>query len=103
MDSFRVTVDEARNLRTLALGFFRSLTQMSKEDTLALAVLRTEESMEAAEVNGDHRGGLNALKQLSMVQGLTKHDPSDEMKDFTNTVKKLDARDRLRILPPPKD
>lgn len=92
-DKHGLTEAETRVLVKLAFQLARDNTDVEVEEQRAVMVLRLEEFVRRSREAMELRAELAALKQLSIVQGLSKTDPEDSMHVFGSIVKKFDEID----------
>lgn len=80
---------EARGLVKLAKFEARSRMEAEIEEDRAIMAMRLENLVERARETFDTRVELGALKQLSIVQGVTRAEPEDAMSEFANVVRRV--------------
>lgn len=83
---------EQTTLIKLALQLAREQTEADVEDLRAIMVLRLESYAKRSADALDLRAELAGLKQLSIVQGLSKTDPEDALSAFAQIVRKFDSK-----------
>ncbi|MFG0317742.1 MAG: hypothetical protein ACF8XB_10750 [Planctomycetota bacterium JB042] len=102
-DKYWLVDREVSGLVALARSAAAGRVQADLEELRALMVLRLEDLAERARDSLDTRVELNALKQLAIVQGLSKTEPEDAVRDFVDVVAKVSRADKRAVSAPPID
>lgn len=97
-ERFGLTIREARGMIALGVDEARRGIDIDMESKRAIAEARIEDYIDRAREAGDLNNEMKGHKMLSMVQGLTRADPEDQMDIFIGTIGKV-ANERLE--PPP--
>ncbi len=96
-----ITEHECRGL--IKLAKFESRTRMDSEveDDRAIISMRLEDLIARARQGLDMRVEIAAIKQLSIVQGVTRAEPEDALTEFARVVKKVanEVSDRPQLPP----
>lgn len=93
-----MTHAESTVMVKLALALAREQTDTDVEEQRAIMILRLEDFLQRARDTLELKVELAGLKQLSIVQGLSKTDPEDTLSVFASIVKDYDAKDTDRRL-----
>lgn len=92
---------EARGLVRLAKFEARSRMEAEIEEDRAIMAMRLESLIALARAEMDRRVELGALKQLAIVQGVTRAEPEDSMAEFANVVRRVANEPRTIPTAPP--
>lgn len=82
-------VHEIQSLLKIARIASKTYTEGDIEEHRSIMVLRLESLLERAKEALDTRSEMHAIKQLSIILGLSKADPEDAVEDFIATAKKV--------------
>lgn len=96
-----LTRREALTMVKLATRLASQQAGADLEDLRSVMVLRLEDFIHRSKNALDLTQEIKGLKQLAMVQGLTRTDPEDAISAFAGIVKRLDAKEGPRGLPGP--
>lgn len=91
------TAGEARVIVRLAKSRARVVLETDLEDERAMMQLRLQDIARRAQQGLDLRAELAALKQLSIVQGLSKNDNNDIMAEFSDVVRAVSSRQQKAL------
>jgi hypothetical protein len=92
-DQHGMTRDESTSLIRMALALAKEQTEADIEELRSVMVLRLETFIQRSQAALEPRNELVALKQLGLIQGLTKTEPEDAMAAFGQLVKRYDSQD----------
>lgn len=82
------TQHEVTGLIYMARRFARDLIAAERAEDRAIMVLRCEEMMMRCRLGLDFKAEQNAMKQMSMILGLTRTEEDETLSDFVSVVKK---------------
>ena len=83
---------EAQQFLKMAKAKAAYLASGDSEEDRGVMILRLEDAARRARESLDIRAELAALKNLAIVQGLSRVDPQDAMSDFVSIVKNMSGR-----------
>jgi len=85
-------------IHRLAGQYARHLGDMEIDDHRALMAMRLDDFISRAQSNLDLRAELMALKTIAVIQGLSKSEADDTMKDIVDAVKKVSSDRQSKAL-----
>jgi len=100
-DKYGLLDHEARGLIKLARIEARNRMEAELDEDRAVLAIRLEDLIHRSREALDHRVELGAIKQLAIVIGVTRSEPSDAMSDFANVIRKVANEARPTLLPAP--
>jgi hypothetical protein len=92
---------EARGFVRLAKFECRNRMEAEIEEDRAILSMRLEDLIQRSRDALDMRVELGAIKQLAIVQGVTRAEPEDAMSEFARVVRKVTDQSPKALLEPP--
>lgn len=86
------SVLEMDGVVAMAKQYAKQITEKTLDEERGIMILRLEENVARAREALDHKGELNAMKQLGIVTGLTRAEVEDQMTEFLNIAKRVSAK-----------
>lgn len=99
---------EVNGVLRMTKKFAKELVNADRAEDRALMLLRCEDLMRRARNSMDHKAEQNAMKQMSMILGLTRTEEDETLSDFvqivkTATEKRITTRNAFKLAAPKDD